>query len=428
MPMTLSRRDFLAVSAAMLAAPCVGRSQEEAAEPYRLILSAPLTHSDWMLHAGSEWGAPGVRKMLDACKACGWSRIYWRTLGGGRAEFPSKLVEPMHKWGDDHFWSPATPEDEAVFRKYYPNVSEEYRRSIIAKLEQYDYGSFDPLAEAVSYGHKIGLQIHAWITINEDDHGWGFQSRFAREHPQFRWVRRDGRPYRSQMSFAFPQVRQYKLDLVQEILDGYEVDGIFIDWIRTGDVRDNPQTDADGVADSGYEQPLVEEFKTRHGIDPHEVANGDPRWVAVRAEPQTQFMRELRQRMHKADKPLAVMVGHPWHYRGLLDKIDGNLRGLLLDVQSWAEQDLFDQIVAAGYYRDGGNPERAYHALRDETANRKEVWTFAWVPHNVEGFEQDVALARRVGARQMLLWEADYIAIRANAPELQQAMRRRARL
>src|SRR5439155_358922 len=83
-------------------------------------------------------------------------------------------------------------------------------------------------------------------------------------------------------------------------------------------IRDNPQNDASGIADYGYERPLVEEFKSRFGVDPHDLPNGDERWVRLRAEPQTQFTRELRARVAKKSKPtpVAVMVGHPWQYRG----------------------------------------------------------------------------------------------------------------
>jgi hypothetical protein len=139
-------------------------------------------------------------------------------------------------------------------------------------------------------------------------------------------------------------------------------------------------------------------------------------------------MRDVRKRVaaHKKKIPLAVMVGHPWHYRGTGDKIDGNLRGLLLDVKSWAREALMDQAVAAGYYRDGGNAELAYHALREETEKKVDVWTYAWVPQSLGDFDRDAALARKVGAKQLLFWEADYIDDRPNAAELKAAMRRRA--
>ena len=75
-------------------------------------------------------------------------------------------------------------------------------------------------------------------------------------------------------------------------------------------------------------------------------------------------MRAARKlaRSQKRPVPISVMVGHPWAYRGLMDKIDGNLRGLLLDVDTWAREGLIDDAVAAGYYRDGGTPEMARRA------------------------------------------------------------------
>ena len=46
-----------------------------------------------------------------------------------------------------------------------------------------DYSEFDALQAAVDYGHQIGLKIYAWASINEDDHGWGWRSEFAKAHP-----------------------------------------------------------------------------------------------------------------------------------------------------------------------------------------------------------------------------------------------------
>src|SRR5688572_770434 len=81
--------------------------------------------------------------------------------------------------------------------------------------------------------------------------------------------------------------------------------------------------------------------------------------------PRTLFMRDVRARVKKHHKrlPIAVMVGHPWHYRGLMDPIDGNLRGLLLDVATWAEEGLMDAAIAAGYYRQGGDAAKAFQSL-----------------------------------------------------------------
>ena len=124
---------------------------------------------------------------------------------------------------------------------------------------------------------------------------------------------------------------------------------------------------------------------------------------------------------------MAVMVGHPWHFRGTIDRIAGNLKGLLLDVGAWAREGLVDCVVAAGYYRDGGTPEKAYRALKEETGGKVDVWSYAWVPQTVAEFDRDFNLARSLGARQLLFWEADYIDDRKNAAELKAAMWARSR-
>jgi hypothetical protein len=388
-----------------------------------MILSVPVTHSDWMLRADLPMTADSVRYMLDECKASGWTRIYWRLFDGGRTNYHSRLADPAGKWDEDNYYNPKNPAD--VKHTYWWENPERDRDPVVAGLAKLEYSGLDTLAEAVAYGRSIGLEIHAWLTLNEDDHGWGQQSRFTKANPHSRWRKRDGTFYYSQQSFAFPEVRKYKLALVRELLENYEIDGLFLDWMRTGDVRDDPQQDEDGVADFGYEEPLVASFKEKYGVDPHAIPNDDERWVAWRAQPQTEFMREARKLMKslKPELPLAVMGQNPWSYRGSGHKIDGNLRGLLLDTATWAREGLMDAAVAAGYYRDGGDARQAYEWLRAETQGLLDVWLYEWVPNTPSEFDQNLALAEELGAPQILFWEGDYIDARENKRELQAHMR-----
>ncbi len=372
----------------------VGLAEELAAK--KVIVSSPITHSDWMVRNPSpKWGPEGVHQILDRAKQCGWKRVYWRCFDGGRACYLSKLMDPLHGMDEDNYHR---GKDSAW---------------VIEKLKPYDWGSYDFLKEAIEYGHKLGLEVHAWLSINEDDHGWGVTSRFTRENPDSRWVRRDGRPFRSQQSFAFPKVREYKLGLVKEIL-AYKPDGIFFDWIRTGDVRDNPHTDAEGVAIYGYEKPNIDAFRAQYAIDPKELPNGHEPWVRMRAEPQTVFMREARAVIKQANPKMVVaaLVHNPWGYRGgpTDTPYKDNLNGLLLDTTTWAREGLIDDIVAAGYYRSGGNAELAYKAIRKETEGKVRVWLYGWLG-SAEAFLADVKLAERLGAPQLLLWESDYIGL-----------------
>jgi hypothetical protein len=432
--MPTTRRQLLksaavAATSAVLPAAC-GFAQSK--PPSKLTLSAPLTHSDWLLKPNApKWGPDGVRTMLDACKETGWSHIYWRVFDAGVSTYKSKLLRPGDKAEADNYFAPTSDADLAVRNKFSP-LTPERAAGLLQKLEAIDYSTFDSLAAAVEYGHQIGLKIHAWASINEDDHGWGWPSEFTKTHPEFRWVRRDGRAFHSQLSFAFPEVRAYKLALIDELIANYDIDGLFLDWIRTGDVRDNPQTTPEGFADSGYEQPNIDAFKDKYKTDPRDLPLDDDRWFRVRAEPQTLFMRDVRKHVdehgQKTGKPLpiAVMVGHPWHYRGLMDPIAGNLRGLLLDVTTWANEGLMDAAIPAGYYRAGGNATKAFQALASETQNKVALWYYGWVPQTPDEFEREFNAAASLDAKRMLFWEADYIADRP--PAIKQAMSARASL
>lgn len=394
---------------------------------FKIHLGVPLTHSDYMLHEDPAIvnGPEGVKHMLDTCKASGWKRVYWRTFDGGRANYKSKLVMPGMHFEANSFFHPKTPEDQAFLDAFYPVLDQNVVNRIEMVREMLDYSEFDSLACAVEYGKEIGLEIHAWITINEDDHGWGAVSDFARKYPECRWVRRNGKKYRSQMSFAFPEVMDYKVALVEEILS-YGVDGIFLDWMRTGDVRDDPQNDSDGAADRGYERPLVKSFQEKYGEDPFEISNCDERWVQHRCEPHTEFMRRIRELTSRLERPvpIAAMVYHPWARRGLGHRIDGNFRGMHLDLRTWAREGLIDSVVATDYFIEGkGSPEEAFQFLKEETEGRVRLWTFAWVPQDVSDFEKALDRARKLGADQLLFWEADYIELRKDREPLQAAMR-----
>ena len=382
----------------------------------RIILSSPLTHSDWMCKKnGPEWGPAGVRHMLKRCKEFGFDKIFWRCYDCGRATYASKLTDPL-KWSDHeeiHQYSPG----------FIPLPDAETQK----KFDVIDYYGFDSLKSAVQIGHELGLEVHGWMSINEDDHGLGWPSRYTRQHPEHRWVRRNGGKYHSQLSFAFPEVREYKLGLVREVLT-YDVDGIFLDWIRTGDIRDNPQADEQGIADFGYEKPNIDAFKAKFGLDPHDVDAGDPRWVAVCAEPITEFMREFHRivKNHQKKTFTAAMVQHPWAYRGILPEqitkdtpqwvinMKGNryadsLKGMYCDIKTWVREGLVDTMLASGYYVNGGTPEMAYDYMVKETERRLPLTLYLWVPGAAADFERDLKIAQKLGAREMLFWEADYI-------------------
>jgi hypothetical protein len=164
------------------------------------------------------------------------------------------------------------------------------------------------------------------------------------------------------------------------------------------------------------------------------VRADDPRWVAVNAEPINQFMREFRRIVGQRGRrtQTAAMVQHPWAYRGILpeqitpqtpqwvvnmkgNRYAGSLRGLYCDLRTWAREGLVDTMLASGYYVEGGTPEKAYGYMVEETEGRVPLTLYVWVPGGAADFERDLRIAEKLGAGEMLFWEADYIDSRSPA-------------
>ncbi|MBI1937374.1 MAG: family 10 glycosylhydrolase [Ignavibacteriales bacterium] len=98
-------------------------------------------------------------------------------------------------------------------------------------------GAYDPLAFAIEQAHKRGLEIHAWIntvlcfagaetsTLNDSNHI------FMRK-PE--WVVEDNREGNKSywLDPGLPEVREYLSDLIEEMIQNYDVDGVQLDFIR----------------------------------------------------------------------------------------------------------------------------------------------------------------------------------------------------
>ena len=98
-------------------------------------------------------------------------------------------------------------------------------------------GTYDPLQFAIEQAHKRGLEIHAWINcikcfggtelniLNNPDH-------ISKRKPE--WVIEDVRD--GQKSYwldpGLPEVREYLSDMIAEMVEKYDVDGVQLDFLR----------------------------------------------------------------------------------------------------------------------------------------------------------------------------------------------------
>lgn len=123
----------------------------------------------------------------------------------------------------------------------YPSLIEPFSH-VLTGVEGRSPG-YDPLAFAIEECHKRGMQLHAWIVtmpLGKDEHirrqGKLALSRKSKElctHYKGEWFMEPGNP----------AVAPYLVNLVREIVSGYDVDGVHFDYIRYPD-RTNGYPDA----------------------------------------------------------------------------------------------------------------------------------------------------------------------------------------
>lgn len=97
--------------------------------------------------------------------------------------------------------------------------------------------SYDPLAFAIEQAHKHGLEIHAWLNMNlvftgSEENIFNNPNHICQRKPE--WIVEDFRDGQKSywLDVGLPEVRNYLADLISELVENYDVDGINLDYIR----------------------------------------------------------------------------------------------------------------------------------------------------------------------------------------------------
>ncbi|WP_246198809.1 glycoside hydrolase family 10 protein [Sodalinema gerasimenkoae] len=194
----------------------------------------------------------------------------------------------------------------------------------------------DMLAEAVEYGQELGLRVIPWFEF-------GFQapsySELARRNPEWLTQRADGTQTimegeheRVWLNPFHPEVQEFILDLVLEVVENYDVDGIQFD-------------DHLGLpVEFGYDAYTVELYRREHdGNDPPEDFN-DPDWVRWRADKITEFVGRTFEAVKAVKPDVVVSVSpNPQHFA---------YARYLQDWQRWQELGYIEELVLQVYRSD----------------------------------------------------------------------------
>lgn len=195
----------------------------------------------------------------------------------------------------------------------------------------------DVFAEIVKQGNQSNLRIIPWFE-------YGFvapvNSDLVRLHPNWLTVQRNGAQTMTSEGDALPtttawlnpfhpNVQQFMLDLVTEIVTRYDVAGIQLD-------------DHFGLpVQFGYDSYTVQLYKDEHqGVAPPEDPY-EPEWMRWRADKLSAFMQRLSQTV-KTAKPDCIVSLSP-NSQGF------SYQNYLQDWQTWVEQGWVQELVLQVY-------------------------------------------------------------------------------
>ncbi len=152
-----------------------------------------------------------------------------------------------------------------------------YKSLIVPRSDRIRERDFDPLAYAVSRGHQLGLNVHAWVTTYLI---WSARRPpVARTHVYYlhpEWLEMDagGKAHRDidltaprdgafegiYLAPTHPEVNHYLQAVFTELILNYNIDGLHLDYSRYFDF------------DYGYNEEGIGVFRRRYDFDPRELS------------------------------------------------------------------------------------------------------------------------------------------------------------
>jgi len=256
--------------------------------------------------------AADIAHVMENCRQAGFNTILFQVRGNGTVLYRSRL-EPWAK-----------------------------------ELGGRDPG-FDPLRVACKEAHRRGMSLHAWANVLP---GWRGKKppsnpkQLYNAHRDWFWRDAKGRyqPHGWYVSVnpCYPEVRRYLVAVMREIVEGYPVDGLHLDYIRFPNEWNSSYPVGARVPDYPRDPRTLALFRRATGQTPERAPQ---QWSNWRTDQVTALVFEIRNMMRRV-KPRAVLsaaVG--------ADQVKAR-REHFQDSKRWMAKGLVDAVFPMNYAGD----------------------------------------------------------------------------
>jgi len=240
-----------------------------------------------------------------------------------------------------------------------------YNSEIVPKHPQI-VTEFDPLDYAVTLGHALGIEVHAWMNsyilwssktppenpehLYHTQKGWTEANIHGKMDSQIKLSEPQSPQWEGvYLSPTHPEVNPYLLSVYSEIINSYNIDGIHLDYIRFQDEV------------YGYNKSGMAVFENIYDINPRDIVRGiiSPRfgwsqefvdsmyvaWDKFRRDAVTELVRNIYHEVHKpghniklsaAVKPNIIDAKYRWYQ----------------EWDKWVQKGIIDFVVPMNYFKE----------------------------------------------------------------------------
>ena len=219
-------------------------------------------------------------------------------------------------------------------------------------------GGLDPLAYLVTQAHAADIEVHAWIVPYRVCTSWPPSGNtLLASHPEWLMVEladMDGGPAtiggKYVMDPGSPDVQEYLVGIVQELVTNYEIDGINLDYIRY------TQVDAGYPADEDYADSSLARFRALYWYSGTPAPSGVADWNDFRRRTIDEFVRRLRVEIPSITsnprQPLRLTADLITFGNAPSNFADSSAYTLHQNWKHWMEQGWLDAGIPMNYKRE----------------------------------------------------------------------------
>ncbi len=262
----------------------------------------------------------------------------------GRNNTPQELIQMIilnykHTYVNNFEWcvnAGSNANYDSKVTDYLGKGIDKYPRTIDSNMCAAIKGFIDNHVDIITLLRKtcdlIGVKFFASFRMGPDyqtaktgtDYSHLYNGKFWWEHQNEQVLNKNGSKL-VQLSYAYPDVQRFKLDWISEVLNK-KVDGINFDFLHHPPFL-------------GYENIMIEGFKTKYNLDPRKLSADDPRWIEFKDSVMTDFMKQVRTAVEKE----SLLTGKKILISAKVDYSNYKEQGL--DIDTWVKEGLIDILI-----------------------------------------------------------------------------------